>query len=62
MNKRSETGDETPREKFILQKIKESTQRNVTFCKRKRGLLKKVIELSVLCDIDIQMVMFDKEK
>jgi len=34
----------------------------VTFCKRKRGILKKLIEMSKLCGQDIFMVMFDKEK
>ena len=28
-------------------------QRKVTLCKRKKGLLKKTIELSVLCDLKI---------
>ena len=30
--------------------------------KRKRGILKKIIELSSLCGQDIFMIMFDKEK
>ena len=42
--------------------IEDKNQRNVTFCKRRRGLLKKIIELSLLCGQDIYLVMFDKEK
>lgn len=45
-----------------LTKIIDKNQRNVTFCKRKRGLLKKTIEMSVLCGQDILLVMFDREK
>jgi hypothetical protein len=45
-----------------LAKILDKNQRNVTFCKRKRGLLKKTIEMSVLCGQDILLVMFDREK
>lgn len=45
-------------ERFIQNK----NQRNVTFSKRKRGILKKAIELSSLCGLDIFMVIFDKEK
>lgn len=33
-----------------LKLIESRTQRNVAFCKRKRGFLKKAIELSCLCD------------
>ena len=43
---------------YITNKVK----REVTLCKRKRGLIKKVIELSQLCNIDIFMTLFDKEK
>ena len=42
--------------------IKDEHDRYVTFCKRKRGILKKAIELSRLCDQHIFMVIFDKTK
>lgn len=42
--------------------LKNKDQRNVTYSKRKRGIIKKAIELSVLCGQDIFMVIFDKEK
>ena len=48
-----------------LEKIKlieNSSQRKVTLCKRKKGLLKKAIELSVLCDLDMMILMFDKSQ
>jgi hypothetical protein len=34
----------------------------VAYCKRKRSLLKKLIEISHLCDLDIFLVVFDKSK
>tara|TARA_B110000285_G_C14590674_1_gene366258 strand:+ start:156 stop:401 length:246 start_codon:yes stop_codon:yes gene_type:complete len=34
----------------------------VTVSKRKRGIVKKIIELSVMCGLDIFMVIFDREK
>lgn len=42
--------------------IKDEHDRYVTFCKRKRGILKKAIELSRLCDQHVFMVIFDKTK
>jgi hypothetical protein len=45
-----------------LNKISNETSRYVTFCKRKRGLLKKAIELSRLCDQHIYIVIFDEQK
>ena len=45
-----------------LEKIADKNQRNVTFCKRRRGLMKKAIEMSVLCGQDIFFIMFDREK
>ena len=44
------------------EKIKDDTKRYVSFCKRKRGFLKKAIELSCLCDQYIHVTIFDKTK
>ena len=45
-----------------IEKIMNKNTRNVTYCKRKRGLIKKAIELSKLCNQQIFMVIFDVEK
>lgn len=37
--------------------IENRQQRNVAFCKRKRGFLRKAIELSQLCAQDIYIVI-----
>ena len=42
--------------------IEDKNQRNVAFCKRKRGFLKKAIELSRLCGQKIFLVMYDPDK
>jgi hypothetical protein len=42
--------------------ISDKKRRDVSYCKRKRGLIKKIIELSNLCHHDIYLVIFEKEK
>ncbi|AES96012.1 putative transcription factor MADS-MIKC family [Medicago truncatula] len=46
------------REKIQIKKIENSTARQVTFSKRRRGLIKKAEELSVLCDADVALIIF----
>ncbi|KAL4567492.1 hypothetical protein LXL04_023077 [Taraxacum kok-saghyz] len=46
------------RNKLPMKRIENNTSRLVTFCKRRNGLIKKAYELSVLCDIDIALIMF----
>jgi hypothetical protein len=42
--------------------IENRSLRNVTYCKRKRGLIKKAMELSMLCDQMISIVIYDRVK
>ena len=42
-----------------ITRIVDNMQRKVAQCKRKKGLIKKVIELSVLCDLKICMFIKD---
>ncbi|KAB1210910.1 Agamous-like MADS-box protein AGL12 [Morella rubra] len=46
------------RGKVQLKRIENPVHRQVTFCKRRAGLLKKAKELSVLCDAEIGVVIF----
>ncbi|KAL3735056.1 hypothetical protein ACJRO7_024241 [Eucalyptus globulus] len=46
------------REKIKIKKIEKLTARQVTFSKRRRGLIKKAQELSVLCDADVSLIIF----
>ena len=48
------------RNKIKIEKIKEDKLRQVTFYKRKRGLLKKAAELSLLCDVKVLLFIVDK--
>ena len=41
------------RVKLQIKRIKNDTNRQVTFSKRINGLVKKAYELSILCDIDL---------
>nr|WDA53340.1 MADS-box protein 22 [Erycina pusilla] len=46
------------RGKIEIKRIENITNRQVTFCKRRNGLLKKAYELSVLCDAEVALVIF----
>ncbi|GBG75870.1 hypothetical protein CBR_g21114 [Chara braunii] len=47
------------RRKIRIERISDERNRQVTFTKRKNGLMKKAMELSVLCDCDIGLVIFN---
>ncbi|KAM0019288.1 putative transcription factor MADS-MIKC family [Helianthus debilis subsp. tardiflorus] len=46
------------RGKIMIKRIENDTARQVTFCKRRGGLLKKACELSVMCDAEIALIVF----
>lgn len=46
------------RRKLEIKRIEDKSARQVTFSKRRNGLLKKAKELSVLCDLDIGVVIY----
>ncbi|XP_029128442.1 agamous-like MADS-box protein AGL104 isoform X1 [Cajanus cajan] len=46
------------RVKLEIKRIENPANRQVTFSKRRNGLIKKAYELSILCDIDIAVIMF----
>ncbi|KAF3650091.1 putative peptidyl-prolyl cis-trans isomerase E-like [Capsicum annuum] len=46
------------RGKVELKRIDNKINRQVTFAKRRNGLLKKAYELSVLCDAEIALIIF----
>ncbi|CAH9135537.1 unnamed protein product [Cuscuta epithymum] len=48
----------TARGKIEIKRIENTTNRQVTFCKRRNGLLKKAYELSVLCDAEVALIVF----
>lgn len=50
------------RQKITIQKIKDDRIRQVTFYKRKRGLIKKAMELSVLCGVKLFLAISDKNE
>ncbi|KAF8412341.1 hypothetical protein HHK36_000303 [Tetracentron sinense] len=46
------------RGKTQMRRIENNTSRQVTFSKRRNGLLKKAFELSVLCDAEVALIVF----
>lgn len=58
------SGADTPtkkmgRKKIQISRIADERNRQVTFTKRKFGLMKKAYELSVLCDCEIALIIFN---
>ena len=47
------------RKKITITRISDERNRQVTFTKRKFGLMKKAYELSVLCDCEISVIIFN---
>lgn len=46
------------RVKLKIKRLESSSNRQITFAKRKNGITKKAKELAILCDIDIILLMF----
>ncbi|TVU23708.1 hypothetical protein EJB05_26087 [Eragrostis curvula] len=46
------------RVKLKIKKLENSSGRQITYSKRRSGILKKAKELSILCDIDLILLMF----
>ncbi|PWA76612.1 K-box region and MADS-box transcription factor family protein [Artemisia annua] len=46
------------RRKLEMKRIEDKNSRQVTFSKRRTGLIKKARQLSVLCDVDIAVLVF----
>ncbi|CAN7066323.1 MADS-box protein AGL72 isoform X1 [Brassica rapa] len=49
------------RGKIQIKKIENTTSRQVTFSKRRKGLFKKAHELSVLCDAQVAAIIFSQK-
>lgn len=46
------------RGKIVIKKIENPTNRQVTYSKRRTGIMKKAKELTVLCDAQVSIIMF----
>lgn len=49
------------RRKIKIKRIENATNRQVTFTKRRGGLLKKAHDLSVLCDAEVAVIIFSSK-
>ena len=52
------SGEKMGRGKIAIKRIDNSTSRQVTFSKRRNGLLKKAKELAILCDAEVGVIIF----
>ena len=55
---RLENNKDMGRGRVELKRIENKINRQVTFAKRRNGLLKKAYELSVLCDAEVALIIF----
>lgn len=46
------------RGKIVIKRIEKMSSRQVTFAKRRHGLLKKARELAILCDVQVSAIVF----
>ncbi|KAK9071085.1 hypothetical protein SSX86_009653 [Deinandra increscens subsp. villosa] len=46
------------RGKIVIRRIDNATSRQVTFSKRRNGILKKAKELAILCDAEVGLIIF----
>ncbi|XBI77695.1 hypothetical protein VPH35_087523 [Triticum aestivum] len=46
------------RGKIVIRRIEKMSNRQVTFSKRRHGLLKKARELAILCDVQVGVIVF----
>ncbi|KAI3420586.1 uncharacterized protein J3R85_012670 [Psidium guajava] len=49
------------RGKIQMRRIENAASRQVTFSKRRSGLLKKAYQLSVLCDAEVALIIFSQK-
>ncbi|KAG5600499.1 hypothetical protein H5410_031869 [Solanum commersonii] len=52
---------EMVRGKVEMKRIENATRRQVTFSKRRNGVMKKAYELSVLCDAQVALIIFSQK-
>lgn len=56
--RRVDSKEQMGRGRVELKRIENKINRQVTFAKRRNGLLKKAYELSVLCDAEVSLIIF----
>ncbi|KAF8040918.1 hypothetical protein BT93_B2981 [Corymbia citriodora subsp. variegata] len=46
------------RKKVVMKRIEDNSSRQVTFSKRRSGLIKKARELAILCDVEVALLVY----